>query len=79
MHVVWIQLQRWKKFTVDFWKKLNEVEFDLTFKLSLEYNSLESVNYINIAGYAVDISRLGETIGVTAWEAKEAQGFWKTW
>lgn len=59
----------------EFLKMLYEVEFDFTSILSLKYNSLESCNYINIAGYDVDISRLGETIGVTAWEAKEAKGF----
>lgn len=41
--------------------------------MGLDYNILEHCNYINTTGYDVDISMLGENIGVTAWDLKEAQ------
>ncbi|OBS71757.1 hypothetical protein A6R68_13667, partial [Neotoma lepida] len=46
---------------MDLWKKLNELEFDITSKMGSEYNGLKSCNYINIAGYDVDISMLNMT------------------
>lgn len=64
-----------EEFYYEFLKMLYEVEFDFIFILSLEYNSLESCNYINIVGYDVDIFRLGEIIGVIVWEVKEVKGF----
>lgn len=64
-----------EEFYYEFLKMLYEVEFDFIFVLSLEYNSLESCNYINIVGYDVDIFRLGEIIGVIVWEVKEVKGF----
>lgn len=59
-------------------KKLNDVEFDFTSNMDLDYNSSERYNCIHITGYDVYIPMLGESIGVRAWVAKEAQGFRKT-
>lgn len=60
-----------EKIYVGFLKKLNELEFDLIFKIGFEYKSMKSCFYVGMVSEDMDVVEFVEIIVVIVWEIEE--------